>query len=195
MSQMQILDGTGDGTRAKVDKDNKLHVQSLSINYDDFAVLTGDSFGISSGIVNLTGSTRTDLLYFKNDDDFDIVLNQFDIGVGASTGGVNKDWEFTVISNPLDAGTLSNPLFVVNNNVGSAELLDLTGATGSDGNLVTGGIPFSILVQGESSVVRDQNVVIPPGGSFAVGFKPPTGNTSANVIIGINVIKQKVDFN
>lgn len=195
MSFTQIEDGTSGGPRAKVDTDNKLHVQSLSIPYDDFAVLAGDSFGISSGIVNLTGSTRTDLLYFKNEDNFDIVLNQFDIGIGASTGGVNKDWQFVVISNPQDQGTLVNPLFVVNNNVGSSKILNLTGATGTNGTTVTGGIPFSILVAGEGSVIRDQNVVIPPGGSFAVGFTPPSGNTSANVIIGINVIKQTVDFN
>ena len=42
----KVKDGTGSGFNMKIDFQKRAHTQSLSIPYEDFAVLNGDSFGI-----------------------------------------------------------------------------------------------------------------------------------------------------
>ncbi len=192
-----ISDGTGEGNSAKVDKDNKLHVQSLAIPYEDFAVLNGDSFVTTSGIQVLTTANFSYLLHLANTNTHTLIVSNIIIDMGASTGGSANDWEVDFHLSPtggtlITAGSVG---FVSNNNLGSPKILESGSLTGVEGSTITGGVPVVFLIQGEKRFMQDQKVAIPPGSSFAIGVKPPTGNTSVSASITITLIKQTIDFN
>ena len=192
-----IEDGTGTGNKMKVDAQNKAHVQSLSINYEDFAVLNGDSFGVLAPVTTLTSGTISYLLYVSNDNTHDIVISNLLLSTGESTGGANKDWLLTIQFNPTGGTLISagSAVFEVNNNLSSAKTLDITPLSGVEGSTATGGVSVSQLVNGESTFRLGQKIVVPAGASFALGVTPPTSNTSVDTNIGLTLIKQTIDFN
>jgi len=190
----EIEDGTGSGNRVKVDKDKRFHTQSLAIPYDDFVVLDGDSFAITSGIQVLTTANRSDLIYFSNDGEEDLVLSRAQFDMGSSTGGTNLDWKFyIVVLDPLP-GTIVTPAVVLNNNLASSKTLTVTGFTGTEGTLASLGFPVPFLLQGEGTRFRTQKLVLPKGSSLVFGIQPPTGNTSVEAQIGVTLIKQTLDL-
>lgn len=196
MSEFVLKNGVGNGDLMKVDKDHRAHIQSLSIGYEDFAVLNGDSFAAAGDIISLTTSTISYLLYIANDNTHDIVVSNFRASIGATTGGANDDWLFTIQINPIGGTLISlgTPTISVNNNLGSAKTLSITALTGIEGSTATGGVPITQLTQGKSDFMLGQKVVIPAGSSFAIGLTPPAGNTATTVTTGVTLIKQTLDI-
>ncbi len=192
----EIEDGTGTGNRMRVDVDKRAHVQSLSVAYEGFAVLNGDSFGVQSPIVTLTSDTVSYLLYMANDNSHDIVISNLIANIGASTGGANKDWILTVAINPTGGTLISGGSagFAVNNNLGSPKLLEVTILTGVEGSTATGGVSVPTLIQGEMEFRLDQAIVVPAGTSLALGLTPPASNTSVLANIGLTLIKQTIEI-
>jgi len=71
-----IQDGTGTGDRLRVTPFNRMLVQSVVITEEDDAISRGDGYQIASGPVTFTGANQTAVLYTKNDDDRDFVLDR-----------------------------------------------------------------------------------------------------------------------
>ena len=191
----QITNAVGNNDGMKVDMNNRAHVQSLSINYEDFAVLDGESFGVLSPVINLTTDNISYLLYVSNTNSHDLVLDNVDIYMGTSDAAT-KEWLFDFYIAP-SGGTLitaGSTAFAANNNLGSSNTLSVTATSGIEGSTVTGGIPVQAPIPGEQVWRFAQKVVIPSGTAFAIGVKPPAGNTSANVTIGTTIIRQVLDL-
>jgi hypothetical protein len=192
-----IKDGAGSGYQLKVDADNRAHIQSLSISYEDFAVLNGDSFGVLGSVVTLTTGTISYLLYVNNDNTHDIVISNLEVSTGVSTGGANTDWLLTIQVSPTGGTLISGGSAgaAVNNNLGSAKVLDVTVLTGVEGSTATGGVTISRLFSSVNGISRlDQKLVIPAGTSLAVGLTPPTSNTSVSASASVTLIKQTLDL-
>lgn len=194
MAETKLKDGTGDNILMKVDKDHRAHVQSLSISYEDFAVLQGESYGVLTPTTILNSGNYSYLMYLSNDNTHNIVISNIDAYIGENTTSSNL-WSWDLYLAPTGGTLISGgtPAFVANNNLGSPNTLPIQALTGVEGSTVTGGISVQVPIMGEQIYKFTQKVVIPPGSTLALGFKPPTGNTSATCAFGVTLIRQNLD--
>jgi hypothetical protein len=192
-----IVNGTGDCYAAKVDKDNRLQVQSLSLTNDEYSVLKGNSFGLISGIITLVSDAQRDLIYFKNNGEEDFLQTRILFSCGIPSGTLTgNNWIGRLTLNPTGGSLLSaTDGFQFNNNLGSQQKLDTTFKIGDETTNATGLVTAEQLFPANSGeFFFDQEIIIPKGFSIAVGLKPPIGTTSSDVSIGVTIIKQKLDI-
>lgn len=189
MSRTIIKDGTGTGKTAKIDSTNRIFTRGVVTNLYQQALVDGKAFFISSGVQTLTSANISYLLYIKNNDDRDLLVDLSIVNMGVTTGGAG-DFTFTITLNPT-AGTLvsgGSTGVAANVNLGSATTANLTVLTGVEGSTLTDGIPIpNILSHPGRETVKD-TVVIPKGSSLAMGATPPTGNTSMGIQFGLQVL-------
>jgi len=189
-----IKDGSGAGSEAKVDVNNRLHTKSASTDDIGVATLVGDAFTISSGIVNLTSDCCSQILYFTNNECSSIVLTEFTIIVGNSTcGAAADDFKLRFTFCPTGGtivccGTVSGAL---NFNLSSSSILCSTVRVGSEGRTITGGAGGQDLFPDTGRYLVPTRLTLGKGDSLALGIEPPTGNTSVNVSIGVVLFRQR----
>ena len=89
--EVQIKSGNS-GEVAKVDIHKRVHVDAITFGRSEQEVEIGNGYNINTGTVNLTTANKSGILYFKNQEDFDIVItNMFYIlGNSNSNGDTNK---------------------------------------------------------------------------------------------------------
>ena len=105
MSIIETGIGNG-GYKAKVNTNNRLHTAAVITTEDARATKDGDSFNLSTGLITLTDAAQTSLLYIKNNEEKDLILDTVEIGFNTSTGGSTTDMiEIYSIRTPT-AGTL-----------------------------------------------------------------------------------------
>lgn len=191
-----IQDGTGTGYRAKVTIDNRLSVDSIETTAESLAASAGDSFNVSNDIVDITSDAETGLIYINNTNSEDWVITRVYFHFGGSTGGVGSG-EFCMITN-ASAGTLisgGSAATPVNANLGSAKLLVGEFLQGNNGSTITNGNEFlRTIVPSFTSrnIIPFDSVVIPPGASLSLSFKPPAGNTSLKAQLGVNFFRRAI---
>jgi len=187
----QILDGTGRNIKAKVSVDNRLYTQSVNRSEREEQSLVGEAYIIGTGFVNLTTSGTSAVLYFKNNEDVDLVITRFLVGVKKSSGGTENFVTGIIYKNPTSmvSGT-GNPLAINNVNFGSSNTVDADSEIGQQGALLAGGSAYlAIVAPTENLTAEDASTIIPKGSSIGVFITPPPGNTSVDVSVGINLHK------
>jgi len=179
----QIQDGTGKGYLAKVDNENRLFTQSVTTSSQEHASELGLAYNINTGIITLTNATKTPVLYLKNNEDYELVIDTVLYMTGASTGG-SGNILVEIVRNPT-AGTIISGASAVemnaNRNFGSSRSLSVNAYKGATGSTLTDGTKFieSILATATQRVaVSVGAIIIPKGSSMAIQITPPTGNTS-----------------
>ena len=179
----QVQDGTGKGYLAKVDSDNRLYTKAIVSTEQEHESANGLAYNINTGIITLTNATKTPVLYLKNNEEFDLIIDTVLYMTGASTGG-SGNVLVEIVRNPT-AGTIvsgaSDVEMNVNRNFGSTRSLSANAYKGATGNTLTDGVKFieSILSTATQRVaVSVGAVIIPKGSSMAIQITPPTGNTS-----------------
>ena len=83
----QLRDGSGKGFLAKVDSDLRLYVNAVQESQSESANEIGDAYNINTGKITLTDAVDTPVLYFKNNEDRDYIIEAIALGLGPSTGG------------------------------------------------------------------------------------------------------------
>lgn len=189
---LSIIDPTNSQS-ASVNSRGELKVSASSEPQAVAEAILGGSFIITTGSLNLTSANYSHILYLKNTEDVNWVVNAITGTFGATNGTGDVLVQFTI--NPT-GGTLitSGTDLVPNNlNLGSAKLLTGTFKTGVEGSTISGGgSPTPALVP-EGLAVHQfpaKPLIIAPGNGIAVGVKPPSGNTSMNVQIQIPVYRE-----
>ena len=191
-----IQDGTGTGYRAKVTNDNKLTVDSVETTAESLASLNGDSFNISNDIIDITSDAETALIHIRNTNSEDWVITRVYFHFGGSTGGVGSG-EFSMITNATEGTLISAgaPVTAVNANLGSAKLLVGEFLQGVTGSTITNGSEFlrTIIPSFTSRhIIPFDSVIVPPGASLSLTFKPPAGNTSLKAQLGVNFFRRGI---
>ena len=191
-----IQDGTGTGYRAKVTNDNKLTVDSVETTAESLASVNGDSFNVSNDIVDITSDTETALIHIRNTNSEDWVITRVYFHFGGSTGGVGSG-EFCMTTNATTGTLISGgaALTPVNANLGSAKLLVGEFLQGTNGSTITSGVEFlRTIVPSFTSrnIIPFDSVIVPPGASLSLSFKPPAGNTSLNAQLGVNFFRREI---
>jgi hypothetical protein len=180
-----LRDGNGTGYLAKVNGNNRLYVQSVSISEDEQATKIGNSYNINTGVITLTDSVDTPIMYVKNNEAQSLHITAIAVGVSPSTGGSGGINKITVTRNPTAGTIVSNATAVdinSNRNFGNASTLDVTAYKGATGNTMTDGEDHLILFQTSNGrLFATIDEIIPKGSSLGIKFDPVPSNTSIDV--------------
>ena len=182
---MIIEDGTGSGKMAKVNSGQRLYTRSVSNTESQEANSDGDAYNINTGYITLTNDVETPVLYVKNNEDENLMIDAIALGVSSSTGGDTTDITYaTVIRNPTDGTIISGATdvdIVGNRNYGSQNTPLVDAYKGATGSTMTDGDEHIILQLSTGRAFASINEIIPKGGSIGIKFKPLTSNTSVKV--------------
>lgn len=195
-----IQDGTGNGYSAKVNKINQLAVFGTADTYQRSATAKGLAFNINSGIINISGTSPSAVLYFKNNeppiDQFsEYAITALAVGIGVRSGTVSNFAEVKVIKNPT-AGTIisgaSNAPMKSNSNFGSSFVLDQATLIykGADGNTFTDGDDHALFYAGEGRTYGVLDIDVPKGSSLGVTIDL---NTTGSADIYVALIGHRID--
>jgi hypothetical protein len=184
-----LKDGTGGGYFAQVTQNNRLATESIVITGEDDSIRVGEGWQISSKPVAFTAATQSAILYVKNTDSRNFVLDRAVLVLGTPTGGVG-DWTFRVMRNPEATGTIvTNALDagISNSNHGSSRVPSGDIFRGVQGDTVdlaglAGGSPLPIQ-QTSNRTVFPLGRQLPTGTSIAFQLTPPGSTTAATAVI------------
>ena len=182
-----IQDGTGTKFKLKVTNANRALVQAVTISEEDDAITRGEGYQIASGTQSFTGATETGILYVKNNDERDFVLDRCVLILGSAVGaGTTDDWTFTVLRNPTAGTTITNqsPAGISNSNHGSANTPNATTYRGVEGDTITGGSGAPLPIQQQSNrTVFPLGRRLPKGSSIAFRLTPPASNVNVKAVL------------
>jgi fermentation-respiration switch protein FrsA (DUF1100 family) len=180
---MIIENGVGNGNKAEVDENNQLHTFSITEDEAKAANSIGNEYNINTGTIafSTNSSTRTTILYFKNDEDQDYVATAIAVGLGTRSATVSDAANIWLVRNPTSGSTITNANAVdinSNSNFGSNKSLKSTTLAykGADGEGATsGGSDHALLYMTDGRLLAGLNMTIPKGSSIAIEID---GNTS-----------------
>jgi hypothetical protein len=191
----QIQDGSGSNRKARVTTDNRLFTASTIRSEREQEALLGEAYIIGTGFVSLTTTGTSAVLYFKNNEDVDLVITRFLIGVKKSVGGTENFITGIIYKNPTSmvSGT-GNPLTINNVNFGSSNVIESDSEIGQEGALLAGGSAYLATVAPVENLTSETaSTILPKGTSIGVFITPPAGNTSIDISVGINLHKLTVE--
>lgn len=181
-----ILDGQGKGNVMGVNSENRALVHAVTEDEKGHAVEFGLAYNINTG--NITLSAASALLYMKNNEAQNFIVEAVAVGLGAGTA--SDLGEITVIKNPT-AGTLISGASAVsmnqNRNFGSSEtLLNSLVYKGASGNTATGGSDVALFYQALSSRgYYTTGFEIPKGSSIAVSVDPKLSSGNCKCYVAL----------
>lgn len=182
-----IQDGTGTGDRLRITPFNRLLAQSVTITEEDDAISRGEGYQIASGPVSFTSSTASSILYTKNDDDRDFVIDRCVLILGSAVGaGTTDDWTFQVLRNPTAGTLIDNAVAagISNSNHGSANIPTGLNYKGVQGDTLTDGTGAAQPIkQSIDRIILPLGRRLPKGTSIGFKLTPPAGTTSATALV------------
>lgn len=200
---MRVEDGTGKNGFVAATKGQALTTFSITEDEQQAATAAGKAYNINTGLIALTGTGTSGLVYFKNDEapesgESDYVVTAIAVGVSTRSATVADLCEVTVLRNPtggtlVDADTDCD--MISNSNFGSSSSLTTTTkvlkATAS-GQTLTGGTDHSKLFMGDGRLFANLTIELPRGSSLGVEIDL---NTSGGANVYCAIIGYRKDGN
>ena len=188
MTEM-IKDGTGNGYLAKVNKDNQLITRATALNQHTKSAVDGNYYEAHSGVITLGDAVETGIIYIKNGEDWDIIIDKVFVDVWASTAGTGGG-TLKYYKNP----TITGGTDIIPTNTNFSKTDSLVGTFKKSLTTMTGGTTWWVgyFDAGSSVVIDEEKICIPKGYYFGISITAPTGNTSMN--IAINIAMYKLDI-
>ena len=176
---MMIENGVGDGKKARVDSNNQLHVFAVTEDEQNSAAEHGYLFNVNTGIIALTGTSDSAVLYFKNNEsaingESNIIITSLIFGLYTRSATITDTATATLIRNPT-TGTIIDDANVAsmisNSNFGSSNTLDdsLIYSASATGKTLTDGTDHAkvILTEGRTAA-PELNIDLSKGSSLGV---------------------------
>lgn len=198
---MILENGVGDGSKALVDNNNQLHVLAENETIIQDAVKKGNAYNVNTGWIDLTSSTESAVLYFKNEEPpvngvSDISIDAIAIGIDSlgTTAGLS---DITIVRNP-SAGTIVDNAVSVdmneNRNFGSSNTLSSQAYKGIEGDTFTNGSDFAKFGQGAGTRgFYTVDAILKKGSS--IGVKIDTQTSSGTTRLYVALILHRIDGN
>lgn len=175
---MIIENGVGNANKTRVDANNQLHVFAVTEDEQNSAAENGNLYNINTGIIALTGTGDSAILYFKNDesplhDESNIIITSVIFGLYTRSATVTDSAKVTIIRNPT-AGTIVDDANVApmisNSNFGSNNSLDsLIYSASATGKTLTDGTDHAIVLLSEGrTAVPELNIDLAKGSSLGI---------------------------
>jgi hypothetical protein len=193
-----IEDGKGTGLRAEVNSKNRIVTETVVFDREDDSISDGLGYQIAARVVYTAASAGVPVgvMYFKNTEDVDVVLDRVVLMIGSVTGSTT-DWTHRILRNPTGGSVISNaiPAGISNSNHGSANILN--GGTdifqGIETDTISGGTGAPLPIQQQSNrILFPIGRRIPKNSSFGIEITPPVGTTAA---ISVTVCHVFLDTN
>lgn len=188
-----VIKNGSNGNTAFVDSSKRLHTYSVTETASRYASETGDSFNINTGIINLTSDSKSAILYVKNNESRDMIIEGIYYLIGNSTGGTG-DVLISVLRNPTAGTIVSGASDVeikgVNRNFGSSKTLSADMYKGAEGNTLTDGdkVIETILNQSPQRVfINAGDIILQKGSSIGIEITPASSNTDVDVEAALSV--------
>lgn len=187
-----IKDGEGGCNSAGVTTNNRLKTTGVDLSLTEAATETGDTYNINTGELTLTSSGKSVLLYLKNNEATNLIIDNIIVNIKDYVGTDGQP-EISIERNAT-AGTIlssATPALISNRNFGSNKSLSATYYQGAEG-VTSSSMDSDIAVYLPSTAVATINVfdtitVLPRGAAISIAYTPPAGITSMKVIIALNV--------
>lgn len=178
-----IEDGTGSGKKARVNHNNRLEVEGVTVSSAQDAAGDGLLFLVGGDTVNLTSSNESAVFFVENNGDATFEIVKFTFTASAMTGAsAGSMYTVRLYKNPTAITGTTTPANAANTNFGSSNTVEATLLSGSEGAGITGGTLAGQALFPPSAFTRfEVFFYVPKGASFAVTVQPATGNTSADV--------------
>ena len=198
MSFIEIIDGSGDEYRAKVDSRNRMFTDSISRSQLEYAVLTGNGYNVSTGSMTLTSDGNSAVGYFKYTGSATVIIKEILVILGASNGTGNG--VITLLKNPTAGTIVDNALPVAsasNRDFGSSTSLEATAYKGAEGYTFTDGETFAVTSRDNTSQVVAFDaapIVLRKGNSIGIKYTPPSGNTSQSIVVAGTIYVETVNI-
>lgn len=184
-----IKDGTGSGYNVAVDQTNKIQTRTVSASITEEGTVNGDSFNINSGLITLTSSNASGLLYYKHNEDRPFHIDALAIGID-NLGTNTTQTIITMIRNPT-TGTLISTAAAVdmnqNRNFGSSKtLVDSLAYKGAEGHTVTDGDDIAMFFQSAGGrLFATIDFIMTKGDSLAITMDPQVSSGTTTVYCAI----------
>jgi len=177
-----IKDGKGRGFVAAVNSDKELTTRSTIVEQRLASALDQNYYEASTGQIILTNANETGIIYIKNLNSLDIVIDRVFYDIWSSTGGDANGGILKYYKNPtITGGTILTPINTNFGSVLSANVTSLISLT-----TITGIVWWTALITPLMSIPSDEGrIVVPTNSSFGISIQAPTGNTSMKVSINI----------
>lgn len=178
-----IQDGTGTGQMLKINHHNRLLSEAVILTNEDHSIAVGNGYQISTNLVTFTGANASAIMFTKNNDDRDFVLDRAVLVLGTAVGATaTADWTMEVLRNPTAGTIVTNALgaMISNSNHGSANTPDGLFYKGIESDTLTDGMGVTQpLKQSNDIVGLHIGRRLPKGTSIGFRITPPAGTTSA----------------
>lgn len=184
-----IQDGAGTKYKAKVDSDLRFHVNSVSKTQAQQAILKGNGYNISTGVITLTNDSENGAFYCKYTGNEILVIKEILVILGSSDGSGNGT--IRIYKNPTTGTLISSQTAVSTNenrDFSSSNTLTADVYKGASGATITDGTIFAITSRStfNDPVAFDAEIIaLSKDNSIAVSYQPPSGNTSQTVVVAV----------
>jgi len=185
-----IQSGTGEGYFAGVTVNNRVMTTGIDLSLTEAATETGDTYNINTSTLPLTSSAEHALLYVKNNETTNIIIDTTIINIKDFVGTDGQP-VLKIYRNPT-GGTLitdETECTITNRNYGSAKRVDINCYEGGQGKTVTGD-SIEIFLPSTAALTFNSFstlVVLPKGSSIALSYTPPAGITSLDMVAAFNL--------
>ncbi len=189
-----IEDGAGTGSKAMVDSAHRLLTSSESISHEENHTLKGFGFNVETPIITLTTGGKSGVLYFKNNEDDDIVITGFFnlLGevTGTTSGNIILEYEFDTTGGTLVS--TANEMTTTNKRVGDTNSIDAIVFFGAEGLTVDSGLK-KITSLSTSTGINPLlvHIVLPKTHSVAISITPFVGTTNMSLVAALDCYVDK----
>lgn len=194
----RIQDGTGGSKFAKVNDNNKLETVAIVTDIQQDASINKRLYRVSVPVINLTSSSESAILYFKNNENaFNLIVPEIIIACGGSTGGgkrlVQSVGRAGIVSGTIVSDTNPASIIPLNTSVTTAPAIDVY--VGGEGKTAVQAldIPSYAGFPQNSRTPSPFFITVEPGNNVALTIQPPAGNSSLDVQIDIRVYLDPID--
>ena len=166
---------------ASVDVTGKMEVHSVQETEAAEATDGGDAYNINTGNIGLTSQTESGILYVKNNEDRDLIIEAIAVGVD-SAGTTGNDTILTLVRNPTSVNFSTAVDMNQNRNFGSSKTLTADVFKGVEGSTITGGNDIAqFYMDAGSRLFANIGFVVPKGDSLALKIDTDTTAGTTNV--------------
>jgi hypothetical protein len=179
-----IQDGTGSGNTTKV-SGNRLFTHTITEAEAIHSTEKGDAYNINTGTIGLTSTTASSVLYLKNNETQELIIEALAVGIG-SAGTTSDLSTITVIREPTSVDYSTAVDMKQNRNFGSSKTLTADAYKGAEGSTTTGGNSIIQFFAGAGTrLFAPINLLLPKGASMAVEIDTNTTSGTTNVYAAI----------
>jgi len=185
-----IQDGKGTGAFAGVTPNNRLLTTGIDLSLTEAATETGDTYNINTATVPLTTTGEHALLYLKNHEDTNLIIDTTIVNIKDFVGTAGQPI-LKIYRNPTGGTIISDAVEceISNRNYGSSKVLDVFCYQGGESKTLTGPSIDIFLPTVAAGTFNSFStlVVLPKGASIGLAWIPPAGMTSVDIVAAFNV--------